>query len=157
MVCGFRILWFICRLNSNSLMIVVMIAHLAKHISLSFKVKSNQADTFVIKRVLFFHLQQREWQRFMPALLCFAVVMCTSETPLSGVLDAIKNAAGGRLLAAILKLSQWTSPLTMIGDCGRLRSQSGLPLLFLLRSLRLLPVLIFIYFNIAGATKELTW
>lgn len=70
-------------------MIVLMIAHLAKHISLSFKVKSNQADTFVIKRVLFFHLQQREWQRFMPALLCFAVVMCTSETPLCSILDAI--------------------------------------------------------------------
>lgn len=92
-------------------MIVVMIAHLVKHILLS--VKSNQADMFVIKHVLFFHLQRRKWQHFMLALLCFSVVMCTSET--SGGLEPIKKAAGGWLLAVISKLSPWTLHLMMMG------------------------------------------
>lgn len=138
-------------------MIVVMIAYLAKQIFLSFIVKSNQADTFVIKHVLFFHLQRCEWQHFMLGLLCFSVVMCTSKTTVSGVLDTIKKAPGGRLLAVILKLSLWTLHLMMIGGCSRPCSQCGLPLLLLLCYLRLRLILIFMYFNTTRATKELTW
>lgn len=51
----------------------------------------------------------------MLGLLCFSVVMCTSKTTVSGVLDTIKKAAGGRLLAVILKLSLRTLHLMMIG------------------------------------------
>lgn len=93
----------------------------------------------------------------MLALLCFAVVMCTSETPLGAVLDTIKKsswwtAAGCDFEAFPMNLS--------VNDDRWLQltpsSQSGLPLLFLLCYLRLQPILIFIYLNTARATKELT-